>query len=64
MLFCAMSVQEVVPTDRKEGREALSELFGPKILGKLPSTGTGRVRRTAIQLIGEDCLLTPLPHER
>ncbi|KIJ41891.1 hypothetical protein M422DRAFT_68108 [Sphaerobolus stellatus SS14] len=53
LLFCIMSVQEVVPIDRKEGRESLRQLFGPTILGKLPSTGTDRVRRTAIQLIGE-----------
>ena len=51
-LFCVTSVQEVVPIDRKEGRDALRELFGPTILGKLPSTGAERVRRTAIHLIG------------
>lgn len=45
-----MAVQEGVPL---EENLHLSRIFGPEVLGKLPSVGAERVRRTAIVLIGE-----------
>ncbi|GJE98643.1 hypothetical protein PsYK624_148780 [Phanerochaete sordida] len=48
-LHCVMAVQEGVPI---EDSPYLRRLFGPEILGRLPTTGTDRVRRTAIILIG------------
>ncbi|TDL27101.1 ARM repeat-containing protein [Rickenella mellea] len=49
ILHCVMSVQEAVPI--LESRD-LVELFGPDILGRLPTTGRDRVRRTSLGLIG------------
>ncbi|KAI0087502.1 ARM repeat-containing protein [Irpex rosettiformis] len=48
-LHCIMSVQEGVPI---EDNPHLVRLFGPEILGRLPTSGSTRVRRTAVLLIG------------
>ncbi|KAI0262791.1 ARM repeat-containing protein [Gloeopeniophorella convolvens] len=48
-LHCIMSIQEAVPLDPSKH---LSRLFSPEILGQLPTSGTHRVRRTALSLIG------------
>ena len=44
-----MSVQEAVPL---EPNTHLSLLFGPNILGQLPTSGGHRVQRTMLGLIG------------
>ena len=44
-----MAVQEAVPV---EDNPHLARVFGPEILGRLPVTGSDRVRRTALLLIG------------
>ncbi|KAF8591613.1 ARM repeat-containing protein [Ramaria rubella] len=48
-LHCILCTQEAVPV---EENPSLTQLCGNDILGKLPSSGTDRVRRTMIQLIG------------
>ncbi|KAH9942102.1 ARM repeat-containing protein, partial [Amylocystis lapponica] len=48
-LHCVMAVQEAVPL---VDNQHLRRVFGPEILGRLPSTGRERVRRTALNLIG------------
>lgn len=48
-LHCIMSIQEAVPV---EDNPHLRRLFGPEILGRLPTTGRYRVRRTMLSLIG------------
>lgn len=45
-----MAVQEAIPL---EENPHLSRIFGPEILGRLPVTGSDRVRRTALLLIGQ-----------
>lgn len=45
-----MSVQEAVPL---EDNQFIARLFGPDVLGRLPTTGQDRIRRTALSLIGE-----------
>ena len=45
-----MSVQEGVPL---EDNPHLVRIFGPEILGRLPTSGATRVRRTAVILIGK-----------
>lgn len=45
-----MSVQEAVELMSNPHME---RLFGPDILGRLPSTGHDRVRRTTLVLIGK-----------
>lgn len=45
-----MSVQEAVELMSNPHME---RLFGPEILGRLPSTGHDRVRRTTLVLIGK-----------
>lgn len=45
-----MSVQEAVPL---EDNPHLARIFGPDILGRLPTTGQDRVRRTALAIIGQ-----------
>lgn len=49
-LHCIMAVQEAVPI---EDNPHLRRLFGPAVFGKLPTSGSDRVRRTAVILIGE-----------
>jgi hypothetical protein len=44
-----MAVHEGVPVEQNPH---LSCLFGTDILGRLPTTGMERVRRTAVALIG------------
>jgi len=44
-----MSIQESIDMDQAP---QLSRLFRPDILGKLPSTGRSRIRRTALGVIG------------
>ncbi|KAI0686931.1 ARM repeat-containing protein [Cytidiella melzeri] len=48
-LHCIMAVQEGVPL---EDNPHLARLFGQEILGRLPTSGGTRVRRTAVLLIG------------
>jgi hypothetical protein len=50
-LHCVMCVQEAVPL---ENNSNLARLFGPEILGRLPTTGHDRVRRTTLGIIGEN----------
>jgi hypothetical protein len=45
-----MSIQEAI---EMENVAHLDRLFSPAILGRLPSTGRSRVRRTALGVIGE-----------
>ena len=45
-----MSVQEAVPL---EDNPFIARLFGPDVLGRLPTTGQDRIRRTALSLTGE-----------
>ena len=48
-LHCVMSIQEAVPL---EPNKHLSLLFGSDILGQLPTSGSHRVQRTMLGLIG------------
>ncbi|KJA24831.1 hypothetical protein HYPSUDRAFT_65152 [Hypholoma sublateritium FD-334 SS-4] len=48
-LHCITSIQEAIDM---ETAPELSRLFSAEILGRLPSTGRSRVRRTALSLIG------------
>ncbi|KIJ61703.1 hypothetical protein HYDPIDRAFT_115503 [Hydnomerulius pinastri MD-312] len=48
-LHCIMSVQEAIPL---EDNPFIAQLFGPGVLGRLPTTGQDRVRRTALGLAG------------
>ena len=45
-----MSVQEAVPL---EDDQSIARLFGPDVLGRLPTTGQDRIRRTALSLTGK-----------
>lgn len=49
-LHCVLAAQEAVPV---EDNPHLAQIFGPEILGRLPVAGSGRVRRTALLLIGD-----------
>ncbi|EMD34979.1 hypothetical protein CERSUDRAFT_116506 [Gelatoporia subvermispora B] len=49
-LHCIMALQEAIPI---EDDPNLKRLFGSDILGRLPTRGNDRVRRTALLLIGE-----------
>jgi hypothetical protein len=44
-----MSIQEAVPV---EDNSHMKRLFGPEILGRLPTAGQERVRRTTLGLLG------------
>jgi hypothetical protein len=48
-LHCIMSIQEAVPL---EDNPVLAKLFGPDVLGRLPTSGQDRIRRTMLGLIG------------
>ncbi|KAI0318744.1 armadillo-type protein [Amylostereum chailletii] len=48
-LHCIMSIQESIPV---EPNEYLSRLFSQDMLGKLPTSGNNRLRRTTLGLIG------------
>ncbi|TFK33337.1 armadillo-type protein [Crucibulum laeve] len=48
-LHCVMSVQEALDLEKTLH---LPRLFGPEILGRLPTTGHGRIRRTTLGVIG------------
>jgi|ERR1700722_8634148 len=48
-LHCVMSIQEAVP---QEHNHHLARLFSPEILGRLPTAGHNRVRRTTLGIIG------------
>ncbi|PCH43249.1 ARM repeat-containing protein [Wolfiporia cocos MD-104 SS10] len=48
-LHCIMAIQEAVPI---EDNPHLRRVFGSDILGRLPMSGTDRVRRTALLLAG------------
>ncbi|KAG1808060.1 armadillo-type protein [Suillus subaureus] len=47
-LHCIMSIQEAVPL---EDNPFLARLFGPDVLGRLPTSGQDRIRRTMLGLI-------------
>lgn len=49
-LHCIMSVQEAVPL---EDNQFIAQLFGADVLGRLPTTGQDRIRRTILGLTGE-----------
>ena len=51
-----MSIQEAAEV---EENPYLDRLFGPDVLGRLPTTGLDLVRKTALGLIGEDVLAQP-----
>ncbi|KAG6828197.1 hypothetical protein H0H92_008816 [Tricholoma furcatifolium] len=48
-LHCVTSIQEAIDM---ETTPYLPQVFGPEILGRLPSTGASRIRRTTLNLIG------------
>ena len=48
-LHCIMSVQDAMDLEKTPH---LGRLFSPEILGRLPSTGHGRIRRTTLGVIG------------
>ncbi|KAH7905355.1 armadillo-type protein [Hygrophoropsis aurantiaca] len=48
-LHCIMSVQEGVPL---EDNQRLGVLFGTEVLGRLPTAGNDRIRRTTLSLLG------------
>lgn len=48
-LHCLVSIQEAMDMGQSLH---LPRLFSPEILGRLPSTGHGRIRRTMLTLIG------------
>ncbi|KAI8335318.1 armadillo-type protein [Chlamydoabsidia padenii] len=48
-LFCLKSVSEEIPADENEH---VAKLFGPEILGRLPSLNNIRLQNTALSLIG------------
>ncbi|KAF8637543.1 hypothetical protein AX17_002750 [Amanita inopinata Kibby_2008] len=49
ILHCIMSIQEAMEMEKMP---YMSRLFGPDILGRLPTTGRSRVRRTMLNVIG------------
>ncbi|THH07205.1 hypothetical protein EW145_g3549 [Phellinidium pouzarii] len=49
ILHCIMSVQEAVELSQNSH---LERLFGPEIISRLPMSGSNRVRRTMLSLIG------------
>lgn len=57
-LHCIMAVQEGIPL---EDNPYLRRLFGPEILGCLPTIGAERIRRTAVVLTGLFNILSPGP---
>ncbi len=54
-LNCIVAIQEAIPL---EDNPHLARIFGPEILGRLPTSGCERVRRTAIILIGTSFAFT------
>ncbi|KAG6901557.1 hypothetical protein C0995_010614 [Termitomyces sp. Mi166 len=48
-LHCITSIQEAIDMEKTPH---LPRVFGPEILGRLPSTGANRIRRTTLGLIG------------
>ncbi|KAF8632069.1 hypothetical protein AX15_002067 [Amanita polypyramis BW_CC] len=48
-LHCIMSIQEAMDMEKTP---YLSRLFGPDILGRLPTTGRSRIRKTMLNVIG------------
>ncbi|KAF8188698.1 armadillo-type protein [Pholiota molesta] len=48
-LHCIMSIQEAIDM---ETIPEMKRIFSPEVLGRLPSTGRSRVRRTALGVIG------------
>ncbi|KAG2354786.1 ARM repeat-containing protein [Suillus spraguei] len=54
-LHCIMSIQEAVPL---EDNHFLARLFGPDVLGRLPTSGQDRIRRTMLGLIGRTAYST------
>ncbi|KAG6334626.1 hypothetical protein ID866_4467 [Astraeus odoratus] len=48
-LHCILAIQEAVPL---EDNHLLRQLFGPDVLGRLPTVGQDRVRRTTLSLVG------------
>jgi hypothetical protein len=50
-----MSIQEAIDM---ETIPEMKRIFSPEVLGRLPSTGRSRVRRTALGVIGA----FPSPH--
>lgn len=54
-----MSIQEAVPL---EDNLFLARLFGPDVLGRLPTSGQDRIRRTMLGLIGRS--IAHLTHDR
>jgi hypothetical protein len=56
-----MSIQEAVPL---EDNPFLARLFGPDVLGRLPTSGQDRIRRTMLGLIGRSIAhdFDPLPN--
>jgi hypothetical protein len=49
-LFCLKSVSEEIPSDENQH---IAKLFGPEILGRLPSQNNARLQNTALSLIGK-----------
>ena len=49
-LHCIMSIQEAMEMEKTP---YLARLFGPDILGRLPTTGRSRIRRTMLNVIGK-----------
>lgn len=58
-LHCIMSVQEAMDLEKTPH---LGRLFSPDILGRLPSAGHGRIRRTTLGVIGRFCSPQPCVH--
>ncbi|KAM6493497.1 Armadillo-type fold [Amanita muscaria] len=48
-LHCIMSIQEAMDMEKTP---YLSRLFGPDILGRLPTSGRSRIRKTMLNVIG------------
>ena len=53
-----MAIQEAIPI---EPNVDLSRLFSSEILDRLPTSGSGRIRRTMVILVGEEPISLPSP---
>jgi hypothetical protein len=55
-----MSIQEAVPL---EDNRHLTRFFSPEILGRLPTVGQDRIRRTTLGVVGKYILPNSMTHK-
>jgi hypothetical protein len=56
-IHCVLSIQEAIPVEKTAAatNAQFAVLFGPNILGRLPTTGHDRVRLTMLHVLGRSC---------